>query len=259
MIVTPYTVTVTQLHHDADRFQHDWDALTAHVARVRPNLVLLPELPFSRWFGATRAVDRAVWAQAEREHDEWITRLSALDADVILSTRPITDSTDHQCYNEGFAYTRDGSVIAAHRKAYLPEEDGYYEASWYQRAAPRFDAIRVQPACIGFLICSELWFMQHARAYGKQGAHLIVTPRMTDPDGGRKWLIGGQACAIISGAYSLSSNRYGTELAGGQGWVIDPDGRVLAITTEHTPFATVTLDLAQADAAKHSYPRYVEE
>lgn len=26
------------------------------------------------------------------------------------------------------------------------------------------------------MICTEIWFMERARAYGKNGAHLIATP-----------------------------------------------------------------------------------
>ena len=40
--------------------------------------------------------------------------------------------------------------------------------------------------------------------------------------------------------------------------VIDPDGTVLATTSASTPFVTLDVDLAYAEAAKHSYPRYLE-
>jgi len=42
-------VTVSQLHEDRDRFDHDWKELSAHVREERSDLVLLPEMPFSRW------------------------------------------------------------------------------------------------------------------------------------------------------------------------------------------------------------------
>ena len=72
-------------------------------------------------------------------------------------------------------------------------------------------------------------------------------------------LTGGRAVAIVSGAYSVSSNRSDPSGAGdfgGGGWVIDPDGRVLALTTPEEPFHTVAIDLGAADAAKSTYPRY---
>ncbi len=44
---------------------------------------------------------------------------------------------------------------------------------------------------------------------------------------------------------------------GGFGWIIDPDGMVLATTSEKEPFITVEIDLEKAELAKGTYPRYV--
>lgn len=64
--------------------------------------------------------------------------------------------------------------------------------------------------------------------------------------------------AVRSGAFSLSSNRVdATGACGGRGWIIDPAGEVLAVTTAAEPFATRDIDLAKAAKAKDSYPRYV--
>jgi N-carbamoylputrescine amidase len=66
----------------------------------------------------------------------------------------------------------------------------------------------------------------------------------------------------VSGAYHASSNR-AAEAAGGDfggvGWIIDPDGVVLARTSAETPFATHEIDLDTAAAAKRTYPRYALE
>jgi hypothetical protein len=40
------------------------------------------------------------------------------------------------------------------------------------------------------------------------------------------------------------------------GWIADPDGTVLATTSAVAPFQTVAIDLAVADEAKGTYPRY---
>ena len=72
-------------------------------------------------------------------------------------------------------------------------------------------------------------------------------------------MVGGRAAAIVSGAFSLSSNWTASEDGGdfgGRAWVIDPDGVVLGITTSEEPFVTVAIDPGVADAAKRTYPRY---
>jgi N-carbamoylputrescine amidase len=59
-------------------------------------------------------------------------------------------------------------------------------------------------------------------------------------------------------AYGLSSNRSGPgahgERFGGQGFAIDPDGRVLAATSERETWVTLAIDLERAVLAKTTYP-----
>jgi N-carbamoylputrescine amidase len=68
----------------------------------------------------------------------------------------------------------------------------------------------------------------------------------------------GVVAAVRSGAFSVSSNRVDpTGECGGVGWIISPDGHILASTTPEAPFATVSIDLSASTAARDSYPRYV--
>jgi N-carbamoylputrescine amidase len=110
--------------------------------------------------------------------------------------------------------------------------------------------------------------MEHARAYGEAGAQLLLNPRSTERQSQERWLTGGRVAAMVSGAYCLSANHVndvGQVPAGdrapyplgGMGWIVDPDGHVLATTDDEEPFVTRELDLAAADRAKGTYPRYV--
>ncbi len=119
-------------------------------------------------------------------------------------------------------------------------------------------------AAIGFAICTEMWFLHRAREYSKLGLQLLACPRATLSPSTGKWLAGGRVAAVVSGAFCLSSNFSGNAGAagpwGGTGWVVEPEeGEVLATTSAASPFATVEIDLAVADAAKHTYPRYVAD
>ena len=151
----PMRVTVCQLHDEPNAFDRDWSALCAHARRERSELVLLPEMPFGRWFAVMRPFDERRWR---------------------------------------------ASVV-------------------------------------------------------------IAVPRVTPASSRERWLVGGRAAAIVSGAFCVSSNRGGISAAGdpfgGQGWIIDPDGDVLAVTSDAEPFATRDLELARAQEAKTTYPRYV--
>ena len=145
----------------------------------------------------------------------------------------------------------------------MPNEEGYWEASWYERGDGDFEPIQAGSALLGFVICTDIWFFQHSRSYGKKGVHLIACPRATPRSTLDKWLVGGRATAVVSGAFVLSSNRVSREGEeadlGGQGWILGPNGKVLGLTSDERPFLTLELDLKKADLAKQTYPRYVRD
>jgi predicted amidohydrolase len=252
-------VTISQMHNEPQQFVNDWGQLVEHVRSEHSQLVLLPEMPFVPWFAITPHFDAATWQAAVQSHQQWLQRLPELAPAHVISSFPVNRAGKR--LNEGFLWQAETGYQAIHEKYYLPNEDGVWEASWYQPGKGDFTPVESHSALIGTLICSELWALERARAYGQQGAHLIVTPRMTQGITIEKWLVGGRAAAILSGAFSLSSNRVSAPASpedyGGAGWIIGPDGDVLAITSRQQPFITVDLDLQQAEHAKKTYPRYM--
>lgn len=254
-------VTVCELHNDSAEFNHDWHALIGHVAAEQSDLVLLPEMPFAPWMVWTRTVDTAVWDAAVAAHDLWIGRLEALAPAMVIGSRPVTKNGN--CHNEGFVWDSDGGYRPIHTKYYLPDDERFWEATWYKRGPKQFAATKAGYATVGALICTEMWFTEHARAYARQGVEILAVPRATEWFSAEKWISGGRAAAVMSGAFCLSSNRGGVDANGmhwgGHGWIIDPDATVLALTSADNPFITRDVDLNCAIAAKQTYPRYVEE
>jgi hypothetical protein len=86
-------------------------------------------------------------------------------------------------------------------------------------------------------ICTELWALETFGAYAAAGGvQAILSPRATAAATLDKWLALGRVAAVRSGAYSLSSNRVDpTGTCGGGGWILDPDGRLLALTSADEP------------------------
>jgi N-carbamoylputrescine amidase len=248
-------VTVCELRTEAGALEDDWAGLVAHVEAERSELVVLPELGFAPWFAAAPAFDREQWEAAVLAHEQWLARLPELPA-AVLGTRPVTRPAGRR--NEAYAADRGGPVRGLHDKSYLPEEAGFHEASWYGRGEGGHAVTEVGGLRAGVLVCTELWFLEHARALGRAGAQVIATPRVTPVETLDKWLAGGRTCAVVAGAWSLSSNSAQPE-HGGLGWAIDPEGEVVATTSPARRFVTVDVDLAGVDAAKQGYPRYVPE
>ena len=248
--------TVTQLN--ALELDSAWPQLATHCRATGPDLVVLPELPFGPWLPATQDVDPDAWVASEGVHEQWIERLGELGAETVVGSRPVTD--DGHRYNEAFVWSA-GVITPSHRKTYLPDEPRFWEASWYERGPVAFDVDTTPAGKLGFQICTEMWFFTHAREYGQAGASFVVTPRATEARTLDKWIAGGRVSAVSAGAYALSSNHSGSYpgvTMGGGGWVMSPDGEVLALTSDSNPFVTVDCDMPAAQAAKSTYPRYVD-
>lgn len=254
-------ITVCELKNRPEEFAVDWNRLSSHVKTHKSDLVLLPEMVFSPWFAWRSRFDLKIWEAAVSENSRWKSRLPELGPAVVLGTIPA--NVRQRRLNQGFLWSKTSGFKTVHTKNYLPDEKGFWEATWYHAGKGRFDPVKAGKVKVGFAICSELWFFQHARQYGQLGIHLMVCPRATPRETLSKWMTAGRAAAVVSGAYCLSSNRVsGTrEKAnlGGQGWIVDPDGDVLAVTSPDQPFVTVRIDIKQAERAKYTYPRYIQD
>ena len=253
-------VTICELPNDQKALEKSWDMLVVHVQTQKSDLVLLPEMPFYRWLPHSKEVNPGDWEAAIESHESWIKKFPELAPAIVISSRPI--AADRKRNNEGYIWQPDRGIRNAHTKYYLPDEPGFWEASWYQRGNGEFQLMSTPAGKVGFLICTELWFTNHARAYSKAGAHFIVCPRATPKSSADKWVAGGQTAAVVSGAFCLSSNLAGTTPEGadfaGIGWIIEPEeGKVLGLTSVDQPFLTIDLELSEAVRAKNTYPRYV--
>jgi N-carbamoylputrescine amidase len=248
-------VTVCELRTAPGALDEDWAGLVAHVDAEQSDLVVLPELGFAPWFATEQPFDEVAWGSAVAAHGRWLQRLGELGA-AVIGSRPVDGVAGRR--NEAYAAEAGQPVRRLHDKSYLPNEPGFWEASWYGRGDGGHALADVAGARAGVLVCTEMWFLEHARSLGRAGAHLIATPRCTPAYSLDKWLAGGRTCAVVSGAWSLSSNSAQAE-HGGLGWAIDPEGDVVATTSSERPWVTVELDVDEAAAAKSRYPRYVPE
>jgi N-carbamoylputrescine amidase len=219
-------------------------------------LLLLPEFAFVAPVWEAEAFDRALWTAVETRSDARLERLGELNAARVVGTRPVT--IDGRPFNEGYIWSRVGGLTPLRRKFYLPAEPGGWEARWFDRGDPAFPAFHAGSFSFGLNICTELWALETYAAYAALGVQVILSPRATASATAAKWLSVGVVAAARSGAFSLSSNRVDpTGAYGGGGWIIDPEGHVLASTTPDAPFATLDIDLAASVAARGGYPRYV--
>lgn len=254
--------TVCELPNNWTNDDSGWNRLVHHLEQASSDLLILPEMPFFKWITRSGTVDPSLWETAVKAHDKWINRLNELPVAMVISSRPVIEGKRY--LNRGFIYTREKGAVPVHDKYFLPDEPGYYEATWYERGDGQFNIIHVNGLRIGFLICTELWFFDRARHYLKQDIDLLVCPRATPESKVDIWVTGGKTAAIVSGAFCLSSNYNGPntdkENFGGTGWIIEPErGDVLGTTSSSRMFLTLDIDINAAENAKLTYPRYVAD
>ena len=179
-----------------------------------------------------------------------------LTAAHVVGTRPIT--IDGRRFNQGYLASAADGVVPLRSKFFLPNEPGGWEARWFDRGDAGFPAFHAGALSFGLNVCSELWALESYAAYAQCGVQAILSPRATEAATTAKWLSVGVVAAVRSGAFSLSSNRVDpTGACGGVGWIISPDGDILATTTPDVPFVTIDIDLTASVAARASYPRYI--
>jgi N-carbamoylputrescine amidase len=231
------------------------------VARESLDLLLLNEMPFGLWISSGAEFDEATWRRSLERHAEGLARLEELGARAVAGSRP--QSLAGRRVNESFVWTLETGLRGIHTKQYFPNEEGYYEARWFEAGPRHFGPVAVAGISAAFLICTELMFNEHARHCGRAGADVLLVPRAVGGESLGRWRVAARMAAIVSGAYVLSSNRSGPDprgqVFGGNGWIIDPFGDVVATTSAAAPLAVHRIDLAAVRRAKAEYPCYVEE
>ena len=249
-------LTVCELPHEPAALETSWRDLCVHAKHHASELVLLPELAMVAPVWERERFDRVEWDRAEELGNGWLSRLSELGARYVVSTRPVTSEGRH--YNEGYIWSADAGVVPLRRKYFLPDETSCWEAQWFDRGDAAFPAFRADALTFGLNICTELWALETYAGYAARGVQVIFSPRATEAATMGKWLSVGMVAAVRSGAYSISSNRVeAAGTCGGMGWIVGPDGEILAVTTPKVPFATVDVDLGASARSRKRYPCYV--
>jgi len=153
-------VTVCELANDPAAFASDWERLAAHMKTEQSELILLPEMPFFPWFAWSTDYDPNVWENAVKAHQEAAHLLEKLSPAMVSGSLPVNNKGKR--LNEAFIWDSASGFRHAHTKYYLPNEEGYWEASWYERGEGDFEPIQARSALLGFIICTDIWFFQHS-------------------------------------------------------------------------------------------------
>ena len=233
----------------------EWRELERKISCEAPDILVTNEMPFGNWLAGEKNYSAKEAEASISAHNDGLVALKQLNASTILSSRPV--SFDGKLANEAFALA-NGKYKFAHQKHYFPDEPGFYETNWFANVKPGFDVIEVNGLVIGIILCTELFFNEWARSYGKQGAHLIVVPRATGHSI-EHWKTAASMAAIVSGCYVVSSNRVGKSDQdfefGGNGFAYAPDGTFISETSPENPVVSLNIDVNFIKRQQKASPR----
>lgn len=211
----------------------------AHAAtEADADLVVTPELALT---GYQVGDEAASVARPAAPGDESPVPLPAGAPDLVVGL--VERGTGARVYNAA-VHQRDGRILAAHRKVYLPTYGMFDEG----RVFASGDRVRAYDAgggwTVGLLVCEDLWHPSLAYLLAVQDVRLLVVlaaaPGRGVWDGGEgggrfasadAWHRIVRATAQLYGIYVVLANRIGVEdgltFAGGSR-IVAPDGAVLA-------------------------------
>ncbi|WP_238328015.1 carbon-nitrogen hydrolase family protein [Paraburkholderia mimosarum] len=236
-----------------------WEQIRRAVSAANADLLVTNEMPFGTWLPEQPQYDAAAAQRWVELHEQALGELSRLDVGAVISSRPV--SFGDRLANEAFVVEGD-RYRPIHHKKFFPQEPGFFEESWFVRGMEGFHCVDIGAVRVGVLLCTELFFNEHARAYGKAGADVIVAPRASGTSLYR-WRTAGSLAAIVSGACFVSSNRHGTaprgQVFGGVGFAVSADGQPIGETCEETTLRIATVDPEATRVQKQEYPCYVRE
>ncbi len=246
-------VTVCDFPDERERKEAAWQTLIAYLSATPSDIVVLPEMPFCYWVFDGDTVDPTIWRETVEIHDAMIARMAELSAPLVLSSRPV--ERDGRRLNEAFIWSAAEGYQGIRSKWYLPDAPDGREALWFHQGDRNFTPSSASGVNIGFQLCSEMMYPEHAREIGLASGHLIAQPRATG--GNRRWHIAAAMSAATSGGFVASANRrsFDRDWFSGGSWIFGPAAELLAETTDAAPFATADIDTRQADRAKNEYPR----
>jgi predicted amidohydrolase len=237
----------------------EWLKLEEKIARENPDVLVTNEMPFGNWLAGVKEYNSEDAEDSISAHEDGLDALKQLNIPTILSSRPVL--FEGKLANEAFVLV-NGEYKFAHQKHYFPEEPGFYETDWFANAKPGFDVVEANGLVIGVILCTELFFNEWARSYGRQGAHLIVVQRATELTI-EHWKTAAAMAAIVSGCYVVSSNRVGRFdddlVFGGNGFAFAPDGTLISETSPEKRVVSIDLDFDIIKSQQKNYPCYVRE
>jgi N-carbamoylputrescine amidase len=245
-------ICTTEFPDEVSQYDKTIDRLASHVSDTKPDLVVLPEMPFTPWIFHVEAFSQDKWEQTVGSHAKALEQLCVAIATPIMTSRPI--SSNGKNLNQAIYIDHAREIQPLRSKRYLPNDYPAVERVWFNEGENPNTVFDIQGCKIGIQLCSEIMYTEYPRLLGLAGAQVIIQPRATGDHA--RWRAASILAAATSSAFVVGANRRSSDRDWftGASWVYSPVGDLLAETSETNPAVTHRIDLAEVNRAKSEYP-----
>lgn len=247
--------------------------LIGKAAAMGIRLIAFPELALTPYFPV------AIQEDGDRYFDTLdSSRLRAVAEEArrgnLWVALPFAERAEQDRFNSCALFGPDGRVAGVYRKAHIPGRSGpgsglgSYEKWYFKPGDTGYPLFELPFGRVGILICYDRTFPEVWRAYGLQGAHIVLCPYNTsvlvphDPHSAlppkqtlrEQMRLREQAGANMNGYFVIAVGKAGVERGVeyiGDSLIISPWGRVLAhARSEGDELVTAAIDPRQAEEAQ---------
>ncbi|KAK9903935.1 hypothetical protein WJX75_000890 [Coccomyxa subellipsoidea] len=257
-------IALCQLATTANKDENIKTATSAikEAAAAGASLVVLPEMwncPYSNDSFPTYAEDIDGGASPSADA---LAAAAAANA-VTLVGGSIPERSEDRLYNTCLVFSREGALLAKHRKVHLFDIDipggVTFKESDTLTAGEAITVVDTEAGRLGIAICYDIRFPELAQIYAQRGAQLIVYPgAFNTTTGPEHWELLQRARAVDNqlfvAACSPARNPKASYQAWGHSTVVSPWGKILGTTDETPSFVYAELDYAEIETRRRNMP-----
>ena len=161
-----FLISTCEFPDRADLAAGMWQRLAVEFDKSPVDLLVLPELAGVDSFWSSPTFDEAVWRRAAAIHATLDEHLRRIAARRIVGTRAVAEGTRR--WNETFLWTPERGLVRGRAKALLPQQEGGWEETWFDRGSQHAEPVRDGALCFSELVCTELMVSTAARGLGSR-------------------------------------------------------------------------------------------
>ena len=221
------------------------------------DLILFPEIQFSRFFPQYEARDASVYLM-ETEHNAICAVRNACREFGIYASPNVYLAQNGQRIDASLLIDDRGEVVGISKMVHIAQAERFYEQDYYEPADDGFHVYEAPFGRIGIVVCFDRHYPESIRTTALMDADLILIPTANtkaEPSELFEWEIRVQA--FQSSVAIAMCNRTGREDAmdfSGESLLVDADGKRIVRGDDRERLICVDIDLMESRRIREARP-----